>query len=279
MPIFRNATRADLDILLDWAAQEGWNPGLDDATAFFATDPAGFHVAEEDDGIVAAISLVRYSPAYAFLGFYIVHPDFRGQGIGHALWNHALSETEARTIGLDGVVAQQENYRKSGFAYAHANIRYGGEVRCSEPPSSELVEVSPVHIPAIIDYDRRFSATPRDAFLKEWLRPVPARNSAVLIRNAEILGYGTIRACRTGHKIGPLFADTETNADLLFRKLATMADGGEIFLDIPEPNAAAKALCDRYNLKPVFETARMYRGPVPDLPLANIYGITTFELG
>lgn len=85
MPIFRNATRADLDILLDWAAQEGWNPGLDDATAFFATDPAGFHVAEEDGGIVAAISLVRYSPAYAFLGFYIVHPDFRRQGIGHAL--------------------------------------------------------------------------------------------------------------------------------------------------------------------------------------------------
>lgn len=150
---------------------------------------------------------------------------------------------------------------------------------CSEPPSSDLVEVSPVHIPAIIDYDRRFSAAPRDAFLKEWLRPLPARNSAVLIRNAGIMGYGTIRACREGHRIGPLFADTETNADLIFRKLVTMAGGGDVFLDIPEPNTAAKALCDRYNLKPVFETARMYRGPVPELPLANIYGITTFELG
>lgn len=279
MPIFRNATRTDLETLLDWAAREGWNPGLDDATPFFAADPAGFHVADEDGQIVAAISLVRYSPAYAFLGFYITHPDFRGQGIGRALWNYAFSETEARTIGLDGVVAQQENYRKSGFAYAHANLRYGGEVSCSEPPSSDLVEVSPVHIPAIIDYDRRFSAAPRDAFLKEWLRPLPARNSAVLIRNADIMGYGTIRACREGHKIGPLFADTETNADLIFRKLVTMAGGGDVFLDIPEPNAAAKALCDRYNLKPVFETARMYRGPMPELPLANIYGITTFELG
>lgn len=279
MPIIRNATRADLETLLDWAAREGWNPGLDDATAFFAADPAGFHVAEEDGRIVAAISLVRYSPAYAFLGFYIVHPDFRGQGIGHALWNQALSETEARTIGLDGVVAQQENYRKSGFAYAHANIRYGGEVTCSEPPSLELVEVSPVHIPAIIEYDRRFSPAPREAFLKEWLRPVPSRQSVALIRNAEIIGYGTLRACREGHKIGPLFADTETNADLIFRKLATMAGGGPVFLDIPEPNAAAKALCDRYNLKPVFETARMYRGPLPDLPISQIYGITTFELG
>ena len=63
-----------------------------------------------------------------------------------------------------------------------------------------------------------------------------------MIRNAEILGYGTIRACREGHKIGPLFADTETSADLIFRKLVTSVGGGQIFLDIPEPNAAARAL-------------------------------------
>jgi GNAT superfamily N-acetyltransferase len=278
-PIFRKATRAELDTMLQWAAREGWNPGLDDATPFFAADPDGYWVAEDEGRIAAAISIVSYGEDYAFLGFYMAHPDFRGQGIGHALWQKALAETTAATVGLDGVVAQQENYRKSGFAYAHANFRYGGEVSCSEPPSSELVEVSPVHIPSIIEYDRRFSPGPRDAFLKEWLRPLSSRNSVALIRNAEILGYGTIRACREGHKIGPLFADTETNADLIFRKLVTMAGGGQIFLDIPEPNAAARALCDRYNLKPVFETARMYRGQAPDLPLSQIYGITTFELG
>jgi hypothetical protein len=33
------------------------------------------------------------------------------------------------------------------------------------------------------------------------------------------------------------------------------------------------------DLYPVFETARMYRGRVPDLSLARTYGITTFELG
>ncbi len=278
-PILRKATRADLDTMLEWAAQEGWNPGLDDALPFLAADPDGYWVAEEDGRLSAAISVVSYGPDYAFLGFYMAHPDFRGQGIGHALWRKALSEVSATTVGLDGVVAQQENYRKSGFAYAHANFRYGGEVACSEPPSLELVEVSPVHIPLIVEYDRRFSPGPRDAFLKEWLRPLSTRNSVALIRNAGIFGYGTVRACREGHKIGPLFADTETNADLIFRKLVTMAGGGQIFLDIPEPNAAAKALCDRYNLKPVFETARMYRGPQPDLPLTQIYGITSFELG
>jgi GNAT superfamily N-acetyltransferase len=278
--IIRNATRADLDMILDWAAAEGWNPGRDDGPAFWAADPEGFWIAEEDGVTAAALSLVRYGPDYAFLGFYMAHPDYRGQGIGYALWNEAIEKAGAgRVIGLDGVVAQQDNYRKSGFAYAHANFRYGGVVECADPPGTELVSVSPVHVPMIVDYDRKFVPAPRETFLKEWLKPLGSRESVVMLRNAAVAGYGTIRACREGFKIGPLFAEQETVADLIFRKLVASVGGGQIYLDIPEPNAAARALCDRYNLKPVFETARMYRGAAPELPLGQIYGITTFELG
>jgi hypothetical protein len=35
-------SRADLDAALSWARDEGWNPGLDDAGAFYAQDPGGF---------------------------------------------------------------------------------------------------------------------------------------------------------------------------------------------------------------------------------------------
>lgn len=42
---------------------------------------------------------------------------------------------------------------------------------------------------------------------------------------------------------------------------------------------AAVALATRAGLEPVFETARLYRGPDPGLPLASIFGVTTFELG
>ena len=55
--------------------------------------------------------------------------------------------------------------------------------------------------------------------------------------------------------------------------------GGEVFLDVPEPNRDAVALAKARGLAPVFETARMYRGVAPALPLSRIYGITTFELG
>ena len=278
-PILRKARRDELDTIIEWAAREGWNPGLADAPAFWAADPEGFFVAEEAGVLAAALSVVRFGDSYAFLGFYMAHPDFRGQGIGYALWNFGVSTMGGRTVGLDGVVAQQDNYRRSGFVYAHANVRYGGEVSVAEPSVKELTEVAPVLMPAIIDYDQRICGTRRETFLKEWLRPSEQRTSFAYLRGTAVAGYGTIRACREGYKIGPLFADSDTVADLLFRQLVACVGGGLIFLDSPEPNPAARDLCSRYNLVSVFETARMYRGPAPEMMLPRVYGITTFELG
>jgi hypothetical protein len=100
-----------------------------------------------------------------------------------------------------------------------------------------------------------------------------------LVEDGYIRGYGVVRARRTGSKIGPLFAETEEGADLLFRALAAAAESGPVSLDCPEPNQSATTLAARYGLSPIFETARMYRGPAPDVPLSRIYGITSLELG
>ena len=111
---------------VEWARREGWNPGLKDAEAFAAQDPEGFLGLKVDGELAATISLVSYGPSFGFLGFYICRPDLRGKGLGLALWNAALALKPARTIGLDGVTAQQDNYRKTGFVLAHANFRHGG---------------------------------------------------------------------------------------------------------------------------------------------------------
>jgi hypothetical protein len=183
-----------------------------------------------------------------------------------------------RTVGLDGVVAQQENYRKSGFALAHRNVRFGGTPQVAAPGDACLRRVTPEIVEAVLAYDRPFFPAPREAFLRCWLKP-EARDAIAFVEDGIIKGYGVIRACRSGSKIGPLFADGEREADLLFRALASGANGDAVFLDLPEPNRAAVRLAARYGLSPAFETARMYRGPEPDLPLSRTYGISTFELG
>jgi GNAT superfamily N-acetyltransferase len=274
----RSMTHAELDLAVEWAAQEGWNPGLADADCFHAADPEGFLMGFLGEEPVGCISVVRYGGHFGFLGFYIVRPEFRGRGYGYQLWQAGLQRLESRTVGLDGVVAQQDNYRRSGFTLAHRNIRFGGRPRCDGPHDPRLTAISRALVEDLIRSDRAFFPAGRDRFLRCWLAP-HHRAGWALIESGAVQGYGVIRACRSGFKVGPLFASIPEGADLLFRALVGTAEGAEVFLDCPEPNGAAISLATRYGLRPVFETARMYRGPAPDLPLPKIYGITTFELG
>src|ERR1700754_3999455 len=124
----RTMRSGELALAAEWAAGEGWNPGLGDAACFAMVDPQGFFIAELDGKPAATISCVNYDERFAFLGLYIVRPDLRGRGYGLRIWNAAVEHAGDRTIGLDGVVAQHGNYQKSGFRLSYPNVRYGGRV-------------------------------------------------------------------------------------------------------------------------------------------------------
>jgi hypothetical protein len=272
----RPATEAEAAIMIDWARSEGWNPGKADLGAFLAQDQEGFLMGWLEGRPVAAISVVKYGADFGFLGFYIVAPERRGQGHGMAIWRAGMARLGGRTVGLDGVVAQQANYAKSGFVLAHRNIRYGGEVRCEVPADPRLGGAG--DLAGIEALDRGFFAAPRPAFLRAWLR-VPGHVVRTLTGDAGLTGYGVLRPCAEGSKIGPLFAANRADAEVLFRALAAEAPPGPVFLDPPEPNGPALRMAEDFGLSPSFETARMYRGPAPKLPLERTFGITTFELG
>lgn len=281
----RSLAANEVSLPLAWAAAEGWNPGLQDAVAFHAADPDGFLVGEVDGRPVGVISAVRAGDGFGFLGLYIVAPEFRGRGHGMAMWRAAMSRLAGRCVGLDGVVAQQANYAKSGFVLAHRNLRQGGVAPAGKPANfssggvaAGLVSASEVDFAALVAYDAGHYGARRPEFLRAWLSMEGARALA-RVEGGVIRGFGVARPCGTGVKIGPLFSEDEAGAELLFNALADLRPGEPLFLDTPEPNPAALALACRHGLAPVFETARMYCGPAPALPLDKIYGITTFELG
>jgi hypothetical protein len=96
----------------------------------------------------------------------------------------------------------------------------------------------------------------------------------------ELGGWGVIRRCRQGHKIGPLVADKPAIASSLYAGLCGSVPAGDaIFLDVPMPNTNAVAMAKANGMSSVFETARVYAGPAPERDLRAVYGITTFELG
>jgi GNAT superfamily N-acetyltransferase len=275
----RAMTRQEVDIALDWAAAEGWNPGVYDADCFYAADPTGFLIGLLGEEPIATVSVVRYGDSFGFLGLYIVKPEYRGKGYGIQIWNAGLAHLRGRTMGLDGVVAQQDNYTKSGFTLAYRNIRYQGTGGGCLPAESEIVQLSTLPFDEIYAYDKPFFPDHRRPFLKCWVNQ-PQSTALGILRNRELTGYGVLRLCRSGYKVGPLFADGPELAEPLFLALKAHAPAGApIYLDTPAVNPAAVDLAKRYSMMVVFETARMYTGRPPAVPLERVFGVTTLELG
>jgi len=275
--------RQEMDLALQWAKNEGWNPGRYDADSFYNADPAGHFMGFLSGISVGCISAVAYGKAFGFLGLYIVRPEYRGKGYGIQLWEHALKHLGTRNIGLDGVVARQQDYKKYGFKLAYRNLRYGGNVADSGMAiSKNIVELASINIGDIVKYDSKMFPAPRRKFLAEWVSQKGAKALGYVSLHGQnankLLGYGLIRTCATGYKIGPLFADDEKIAEQLFYAL-TKSVAGPVFIDIPEGNENALRLAKRVGMKQVCETARMYNLENPDLPIPRIYGVTTLELG
>jgi GNAT superfamily N-acetyltransferase len=268
----------EIPIALDWAAAEGWNPGLDDAACFATVDPDGFIIGELDGVPAATISCVNYDDGFSFLGFYIVRPDLRGRGYGLQIWNTAIAHAGARTIGLDGVVAQQRNYETSGFVHAYANIRYGGLIAGSVAVPDGIVALTDIPLAQIAESDATVFPAVRPAFLRRWIG-APGHVGRALMRGGALAAWGVIRPCRTGWKIGPLVADDRGAAEAVLAALLAATGGTSVFLDVPAVNSDAGALAKALGLAPMFETARMYKGPIAPLRLARVFGVTTFELG
>ena len=268
----------ELSIAVNWAADEGWNPGLADEACFAAADPGGFFIGELDGVPAATVSCVNYGTSFAFLGFYIVRADLRGRGYGLRMWHAAIAHAGARVIGLDGVVAQQDNYRKSGFTLAYANVRYGGTVAAPDVRQAGVVALDDIPLALVEASDAAVFPAPRPAFLRAWIG-APGHVGRALMRDGALAGWGVIRPCRKGFKIGPLVADDRIAAEAVLSALLAAIGGGEVFLDIPGINRDAVALVQDLGLAPTFETARMYTGAIPPLRLERVFGVTSFELG
>lgn len=275
----RPMSRADLDVALGWARAEGWNPGLDDAAPFHAQDPSGFLMGWLGSVRIGCISVVKYGADFAFLGLFIVLPAFRGKGYGKAIWDAGIASVGSRVIGLDGVPAQQENYARSGFATAYRSARWGGRLSGLVASRSYVRPIAEADLVAVAEFDRRHLAAARPDFLRAWLAPSASRQTEGYFEDGRLRGYGTVRRCVEGWKVGPLFAETPAIAETLVATLVTPAGTDPVFIDIPEPNLPAVAMAKRLGLTPAFETARMYKGVAPVLPLDAVFAVTTLELG
>jgi hypothetical protein len=261
----------DLAQVMDWAAAEGWNPGVEDAAAFHAADPEGFFVKIVDGQPVAAISVVNHDADFAFLGLYLCLPEHRGRGFGLDVWRAGMAHAGGRCVGLDGVPDQQANYERSGFVRAGRTVRYQG---ARLGPAGRMW---PVRAETVLQADLRASGVARAQFASAWFADTDSRRSLALDGYAQ--AFATFRTCRQGVKIGPLQAETLEQAEALLGAVPTEFGDGPVFIDVPDTAPQLAKLLSTHGFEPVFETARMYCGTPPRADPPPFYAVATLELG
>lgn len=280
----RIMSKHDLQMVAGWAAKEGWNPGKYEVEPLYAADPRGYKILEVDGEPIASLASVKHSDDFAFLGLYIVKPEFRGKGYGKLLWDVSMGTlVDCETIGLNAVLNQVDNYGASGFSPAHLNTRWRGmSVSLDESHSTKDIVLKSnrnFSFSKLVDYDAKIFSTPRAAFLKKWLA-MPESHTLAAISDGALQGYGVVSAALDGYKIAPLFANNEAIADKIYQALChCVGEGKTIYLDTVEANPAVMTLAKRFGLEKTFDTLRMYRGLKPQTEDDKVFGLTTLEIG
>ena len=290
----RTANLGDARSVADWAAAEGWQPGIGDIDAFHAADPRAMTIGLLDGQLAASLSVASYSPGYLFSGYYIVREDVRAHGLGHEIVKAVTDsvDLDRSIVGCDGVPAQVGTYEVLGFSLAHWTDRWSGDVQriIAGLAAQGVAPASPlgpdVTDDALVAFDAEHVPAPRPRFAEQWYRADSPRQTFAVRDGERIIGLATVRpSLPDGARIGPLFAHDVDTAKSLLRACAETARpwleerGGDLMLDIPEPNSTARSLAEGLTMTPAFRCARMYRGGMPSLPLDRIYGNTSFELG
>ena len=180
-------------------------------------------------------------------------------------------------MGMDGVFAMQPFYAKGGFEFSHRDLRMEG-MGTARAFSEKISQIAAADVDRINIFDRGYFGYERKTFLQGWLAMKESR-ALQYVEAGETKGYGVVRKCQKGYKMGPLFADDYDIADQLFRAMSTFAKGESIFLDVPEINENGMKLAKSNNMKECFGCARMYYNQAPQLPYDKIFGVTSFELG
>lgn len=195
---------------------------------------------------------------------------------------------------MDGVFAMQPYYARSGFAFEHRELRFEwvagaaaaalpGQPATADaaepgPGTVTVVPLSEVPAQAVVAFDAQHFPAARPQFILPWIAQ-PGAIALGAVREGSLEAIAVARRCRLGRKIGPLFASSPALADILLHEVESRMPGERAQIDMPEPNDGALRIAAARGMRRVFGCAKMTLGTPPPLPLAQIFGVATFELG
>ncbi|XP_054165752.1 uncharacterized protein F36G3.2-like [Oppia nitens] len=189
----------------------------------------GLFVAEDvsTGQVIGYCDGVNLTNDLAFIGGYSVKPEYRGQGIGAALWAKAVTYMGTdRNIALFAATqAMGDYYRtKCGFGVVPDRrlVHMTGQVVVNDDiikniDGITLSVITNEILPLVVKYDSNVCAgLNRTVYIKELTKSPDTWNLVAINENRDVVGYCIIYTTTTEvTMVGPLYADNDKIAELL----------------------------------------------------------------
>lgn len=281
----KKMSRDELEIVMEWAKDEGWNPGRYDYNTYYTVDPSGFLLLTLDEKPIGSISIVRHNKAFAFIGLFIVLPGWRGQGYGKKLWEHALALLNTyHSIGLYSARSQISRYSSAGFLRNGANHRWVMEKSPNLDVRHLISEDNQQKgtLSLMVKYDASLWGSSRRSMLRSMISQPETYAFVTFNKEGTVNGYGIVRPCAEGYRIGPIYCEDKENAKLLTEILtAQIPPDSKIIFDIPSKNTFSRLFAEYFHLTavPDSDTEIMFKGNAHEGAADRCYGVASLEIG
>lgn len=279
----RRLTAADIAFAHELNTLVGWNQVASDWRGYLEFEPEGCFAAEIAGRPAGTATTINYGNRFGWIGMVLVHPEFRRFGIGTKLLRHTIEYLQGRgtaCIKLDATPMGRKVYVPLGFIDEYEVTRYEG-VALSDvaKPESGIAALSEADVGAVAAYDAPVFGAERLAVLRAMSRRNPAL-CFVARGEVGIRGYLIAREGRQAVQLGPWVADDIVVAEKLLRALFHHVGGRKLFVDVPHPNAAGRALVEKYGFVIQRGFTRMHLGENrhPGIP-AQVFGSSGAEKG
>lgn len=269
----RPMTLDDLPLGLRLKQQAGWNQLEADWRRALELEPEGCFVAELDALPVGTVATAVFGDV-AWIALVLVDEAARGQGVGRALMQHALAYLDGRgvsAIRLDATPLGRPLYESLGFTTDFALARYEGQPHVPQSthhaplgdargkPRDVPALYQPSDLPDIFAVDRRVTQTDRRGLLVSLFTADPA-SARIVRRNAQLVGFSTLRLGARATHLGPCLAIDEPAGRAVLADLFQRHASQKIFIDIPDDNRPAVEMALAAGLTIQRPLYRMTRG-------------------
>lgn len=229
-------SKETIDDIVALSSYIGWDYNKEEIETIFNSGIV-YGVWNERKELIASAAIILYGETLASIGMVIVHPDYKGRGIGKAITDSCVKSVSTQTpIMLIATDEGKPLYEKLGFravSYVSKYICNSYNVNYTSAGNEEyMMNYEECDLEGIIKIDEYAFGTNRREFLKE---RIMQSERCIVVKDKEqnVLAYGMSIQTPENKIIGPVVAKNDTMAIEIVHYLAR-EHNGKLRMDVPE---------------------------------------------